>query len=228
MDYQNFKNELYATVLCKEETVEKYAKMTDKEEAERLRVQYFLERYPAILRPLNYKRNQAELKEGIYWRFGDISLVLYAPLFDGGDDDVMMQVDREVIRKWHVEEQMLLEEALQVTSRRRPLRLYRSTDMEILPEEGARGYRLTAVGYINGAVAFFYPGVRERIAELMGGDYYVGFINVHEALVQPVRYKVLQEMKAAILRTSILGDGREVLTEKVYRYCCHQARLVEV
>ena len=217
---------------------------------EHMRVQFFLRRYPVVLRPLNFDRNRMELEEGVYWRFGDISLALYAPLYESGAENVIIQISRRTVRQWKMAESLLLVQALRVTCASRPPRLYRSGDVAgfsdpeegtFMPDEcgrkiviqndaqeGVRGYRLTALGYTNGAVALFYPGVQERLAELFGGDYYIGFISVHEAVVHPVRYKVLQQMKAAILRASVLGDRREVLTEKVYRYCCHQGRLVEV
>lgn len=217
---------------------------------ERIRIQHFLHTYQVMVRPLNFTRSRLELEDGVYKRVGDISLVLYAPLFENDEDEVMMQISRNTVRKWKVAEKILLEEALHTTCAVRPPRLYRGTDILefVRPEEGifmpgenggklciqddekegVRGYRLTTVGHVNGAVALFYPGVLERLAELFGEDYYIGFISVHEVVVHPVRYKVLQEMKAAILRANVLCDSREMLTDKVYRYCCHQKRMVEV
>lgn len=216
---------------------------------EQIRVQRFVYTYHVVVRPLNFTRRREELVNGVYKRFGDISLVLYASLFEN-EDEVMMQISRDTVRKWKMPEKTLLEEALRTTCALCPPRLYRSTDMQgtadseegiFMPEEsgrkiciqndekeGIQGYRLTALGCANGAVALFYPGVLERLAELFGGDYYIGFTSVHEAVVHPVRYKVLQEMKTAILRANVLCDSREMLTDKVYRYCCHQGRMVEV
>lgn len=217
---------------------------------ERIHVQEFLYTYQVMVRPLNFTRSRQELENGIYKRFGDISLVLYAPLFENEEDEVMMQISRDTIRQWKMAEKTLLEDALRATCALRPPRLYRGTDIQglasseegvFMPGEGGRklciqndekegiqGYRLTALGHANGAVALFYPDVLEQLAELFGGDYYIGFTSVHEVVVHPVRYKVLQEMKAAILRANVLCDSREMLTDKVYRYCCHQRRMVEV
>ncbi|MBE5865889.1 MAG: hypothetical protein E7292_06735 [Lachnospiraceae bacterium] len=217
---------------------------------EHFRVQYFLNAHQVMVRPLNFARSRLELEDGVYKRFGDISLVLYAALFEADEDKVMMQVSRNMVRQWKMADKLLLEEALRATCEVRPPRLYRSTDIVdmagfeegiFMPEEcgekfcvlgnekeGMRGYRLTTLGHVNGAVALFYPGVLERLAELFGGDYYIGFISVHEVVVHPVQYKILQEMKAAILRANVLCDSREMLTDKVYRYCCQQGRMVEV
>lgn len=216
---------------------------------ERFRVQNFLHTYQVMARPLNFTRSRWELENGVYKRFGDISLALYAPLCQH-DNEGMMQISRDMVRQWKIAEQMLLEEALRVTCAVRPPRLYHSTDIPELAgsedgifmpgesggqrcllneeKEGIKGYRLTVLGYVNGAVAIFYPGVLEQLAELFGGDYYIGFTSVHEVVVYPVGYKVLQEMKETILRANVLCDSREMLTDKVYRYCCLQGRMVEV
>ena len=37
---------------------------------------------------------------------------------------------------------------------------------------------ITTTSQMNGAIAMFYPGVKERLAELFGGDYYVAFTSV--------------------------------------------------
>jgi hypothetical protein len=35
----------------------------------------------------------------------------------------------------------------------------------------------------NGAIAMFYPGVKEKLAELFGGNYYVAFTSVDDARI---------------------------------------------
>lgn len=204
-----------------------------------------------VLRPLNYERNREELKDGVYWRFGEIALVLYVPLRESGEERMTMKLSRRTAQQWNVSKDMLLMNALLTTCCDMPPRLYRGADLSRFecadggkfmpgepcgaddadfgdPDEGRRGYRLTNVGRANGAISLFYPGVQERLAALFHGDYYAGFINVHEAVIHPVRYKALGEMKAAILRANALCDGRETLTSRVYRYCGAQRRLVEV
>ena len=94
--------------------------------------------------------------------------------------------------------------------------------------EGIQGYRLTTVKWVNGAVALFYPCVMKRLAEMLGGDYYVGFTSIHEAVIHPIRYKILNEMKAAILHTNAVCEETEMLTNCVYRYCSVKDMLLEV
>ncbi|MCM1099886.1 MAG: DUF5688 family protein [Clostridium sp.] len=204
-----------------------------------------------IMRPLNYERNREELRDSVYWRFGEIALVLHVPLRESGEEHMTMKLSRRTAQQWNVSSGILLMNAILTTCRDMPPRLYGGGDLSrfactdrgrFMPgesrgpeeprfengEEGRQGYRLTNVGRTNGAIALFYPGVQERLAVLLRGDYYVGFINAHEAVVHPVRYKVLGEMKAAVLRANVLCDRREMLTSRVYRYCSAQKRLVEV
>lgn len=217
----------------------------------KVRLDAFLKKYALTLRPLNYHENRLELKDAVYKRFGDISLVLYAVMFEYGRDAVTVKIARSETDERHISGEVLVDEAINVTGRKRPPRLYYGTELEgeyapdrgvFMPDEtgeqieihnrdvreGMQGYRLTVLGHVNGAVAIFYPGVKERLAELLEGDYYVGFISVHEVAVHPVRHKSLGEMKTAIARANILREPREKLTDRVYRYSSSQKRLVEV
>lgn len=204
-----------------------------------------------ILRPMNWERGRAELKDNVYWRFGDTALVLYMLLGESREGKNAMKVTRKMLRGRTASDEVLLINALLNCCSCMPPRLYCGTDLadcgdtvrgSFMPWEaetaepgelrdavqGVRGYRLTTLGHAYGAVALFYPGVQERLAGLFGGDYYVGFISVHEAVVHPVRHKNLSEMKAALLRANALCDRRDMLSTRVYRYCLGRGRMVEV
>ncbi len=204
-----------------------------------------------VLRPLNYYRNREELEDCIYWRFGDVALVLYDLVFETEEDCTTMKIYREMAEEWGVEDDILLNNALFNTRVRMPPRLFHGNDIRFqrsqndgifMPgdgeinvrieeeneQEGMRGYRLTTTRWINGAIALFYPYVKEQLAWMMKGDYYVGFPSIHEAVVHPVRHKVLSEMKAAIQHTNIVFDEREMMTDRVYRYLSSRMELVEV
>ncbi|MCM1552989.1 MAG: hypothetical protein NC092_09890, partial [Butyrivibrio sp.] len=80
----------------------------------------------------------------------------------------------------------------------------------------------------DGALAFFYPEMKERLADLLEGDYYVGFLNVNEVVVCPVRRKILGELKSAVFYANALLDERKKLTDRIYRYSSSYGRLIEV
>lgn len=203
-----------------------------------------------ILRPLNYHLNREELLEGIYWRFGDIALALYAQLYGAGNDSVM-KVRRYMVDKMNMHPEKMLINGLLNTNLKMPPRLFLAGDIRFtygwqdgvfMPgekgkcivitaedaEEGIRGYRLTTVNMKNGAVAIFYPGVAERLSELLEGDYYVGFISVHEAVIHPVRCKDVDEMKASIHHINAVYDEKDMLSNQVYRYYSKRRKLLEI
>lgn len=203
-----------------------------------------------IVRPLNFGNNREELENCIYWKYGDIALVLYALLYDMDKDFMTMKITKGMLEKWGVSDTETLTNALLNTYAKMPPRLYHGTDIrpsydlqdgvfmgekgnpiEIHSEdeeEGLRGYRLTTTKWLNGAVALFYPGVKERLAQIFQGDYYVGFTSIHEAVLHPVQHKILGEMKAAIQHTNAVFDRREMLTNCVYRYSGTRNELIEV
>lgn len=204
-----------------------------------------------ILRPLNYTRHKQSLNNCIYWRYGDIALVLYGLLSSVGDDYITMKIQREITKRWDISNEQLLANALWNCYAKMPPRLFRAEDMVNSPQpqqgvfmpreqgipiqinkknrnEGIKGYRLTTTRQMNGALAIFYPGVQERIAEILGGDFFVGFTSVHEAVIHPVAYKNLNDMKEAIQHVNAVFDEQDMLTNRVYRYSCKRKQLLEV
>ncbi len=203
-----------------------------------------------IVRPIHYETNQYELESGIFWKFGDMALTLYGIVYDAEDDYVTMKLKREITDVWKMEDDTLLENALKNSVSLMPPRLYRSTDLRskhsleegIFMEcdgetdqelfhtgsmEGVLGYRLTTTKTINGAIAFFYPGVRERLGELFG-DYYVGFTSIHEAVIHPVNHQNPQCMKESIREINEVFPKEEMLSNCIYRYRTRRGDLIEV
>ena len=77
---------------------------------------------------------------------------------------------------------------------------------------------LTTTRKLNGAIAMFYPGVKERLARLSGGSYYVAFTSVNEACIHPagtiLPIRILRSLKH-LNRTC--GEA-ERLSQKVFFY----------
>lgn len=94
--------------------------------------------------------------------------------------------------------------------------------------EGSLGYRLSTTKGINGAVALFYPGVQERLSQMMGGDYLVGFTSIHEAIIHPVSRQQPLNMKESIHDINEVFPWDEMLSDRVFRYCSERRELVEV
>lgn len=86
-------------------------------------------------------------------------------------------------------------------------------------------YRLSTTSALNGAVAAFYPGVQEKIAELTGGDYYVGFTSLHEAMIQSVQLFTAFNVRESVRYVNSNFPRDEVLTNKVFRYNTESGKL---
>lgn len=193
-----------------------------------------------IIRPQNYYCCREELKNAVYWKFGDIALVLHTILYENKKDYISMRCSRDAIRYRGVPNELIMVNALLQTCVMLPPRMHYGRDIQrylngrnegpivMCREEGIRGYRLTNSKGMDGAAVLFYPKVKEQLAGMFGGDYYVGFLNIREVVIHPVRHKVLAEMKAAVQRNNAMFAEREVLTNKVYRYCDSRKKLIEV
>lgn len=204
-----------------------------------------------IIQPVNYENQRRLLTDSIYWKYGEIALVLHAIVREEGEHYVTMLPMQDIREKWNMSDRQIFGNALQNSLRKMPPRLFPIADRGNAPshtegvfmqgergkivrlhkwsrEEGEQGYRLTTSRQEGGAIAIFYPGVKEQLAKLFGGDYYVGFTGIHEAILHPVWCKQLTEMKRTIRHINAVFDEQDMLSNSVYRYCCQRRELLEV
>lgn len=73
---------------------------------------------------------------------------------------------------------------------------------------------------INGAIAAFYPGVLERLYQMVGEDFYLVFTSIYDVHIHPISGKV----RAETMRDCLSGTNRdinkreELLSRQIYRY----------
>ena len=77
---------------------------------------------------------------------------------------------------------------------------------------------VTTTKQVNGAVAMFYPGVKERIAELYGDSYYVVFTSIHEARTHCRGAFSPRLILRSLKETNQAFPAEEMLSEKVFYY----------
>lgn len=205
--------------------------LIDRNEYEALRDKVFI-------RLLNYNDHRYELKGNVYRRFGDIVQVLYLLASDehnGEHHDVFsMKLPRAAMEGWGLSEAVVWENAMSSTYMMSPPRMYLNpmdsykppyhkgafmalnSDITSIPERAVPA--VTTTTQMNGAVAMFYPGVQERIAELFGGDYYVAFTGIHEARLHKKGTISPREILGHIKYMNRTFDPAEVLSRKVYLY----------
>ena len=144
------------------------------------------------------------------------------------------KVNKGIFEKWNKTIDEVWEAALTNTYVLAPPRMYMSPFDRIAPayEKGAfmaLGSKMksfgktsvpsvTTIKQVNGAIAMFYPGVKEKIASMAGGSYYVAFTSIHEAEIHcantiPPR-SILRNLKSV---DKAFGP-EETLSKKVYFY----------
>lgn len=217
--------------VCKRKDVANIMELFDKAE-------YALLKEKIFIRPLNYADHRYELKNNIYRRIGDIVLVLYILVNDeltGSRHNVMsVKLPKNMVEGWDLPENEIWGNAMTNTYIMAPPRIFinpldtykapyhkgafmaLNSDIKSLSEASVP--TVTTTTQMNGAIAMFYPGVKERIAELFGDSYYVAFTSVHDAklhkkgTIPPIH--ILRSLKD----TNNAFDPADILSRKVYLY----------
>ncbi len=192
-----------------------------------------------IIRPLNFTDRRYDLKDAIYKRIGDIVLVLYMLASDEHINNhrnvISTKIKREIFQNWGVDEEEAWQAALLNTNIMSPPRLYVSLKdlmdppytkgafMALNPDVTSFGMydipTLTTTSQMNGAIAFFYPGVMEKIAQMAGDkDYYVAFTSIHDVKIHVKGSIPPIEILRNIKSVNKAFPKDEILTRKVYLY----------
>ncbi|MBR1628719.1 MAG: hypothetical protein IJ679_05565 [Lachnospiraceae bacterium] len=152
-----------------------------------------------IVRLLNYEKNKLALKKAVYKRIGDMALVLYYRIKEEQNNLMSAKVYADTLEHWNMSLEEVWEFALDRAKQLYPPRLCESLQMMntgyakayFMPEDAPnlklpypeRIYTLTTDPPVNGATAIFYKGVKERIAELLGGSFYAAFTSWGEVAI---------------------------------------------
>ncbi|MBQ6151998.1 MAG: hypothetical protein IJJ03_10145 [Mogibacterium sp.] len=96
-----------------------------------------------------------------------------------------------------------------------------------VPAGAGPGFVLTNSGFFWGAGTLFYPGIMDRICELLGGDFYVLPSSVHELILIKVEDQDPQEL-ADLVRSANRSVVREneILADDLY--ICESGKLCRV
>lgn len=214
----------------------KYAKLgimelMSKNEYEPLREKLFI-------RPLNFNDHRFELKDNVYRRVGDMVLVLYVLAGDERDgerhDLMSVKMPRAMMEKWGLPEDEVWDNAMSNTYIMSPPRMYTNPLDTYNPPYSKGAFMalnsditslsartiptVTTTTQMNGAIAMFYPGVKERLAELFGGDYYVAFTSIHDVRLHKKGTMAPRQILSCLKDTNKAFDPTEILSRKVYLY----------
>ncbi len=187
-----------------------------------------------FLRPLSYNNFAWEAGGYIYRRVEDIALVLYVLIRDDEKGIDSAKLPKEMLKKWGMDADEVLDEAMLNTYCMAQPRIYLSPFECINPpfERGAfMSFNslitaldkwsiptVTTTKLTNGAIAMFYTGVKEKIAELYGDSYYVAFTSIHEARTHCRGAYPPRDILKSLKETNRVFPKEEMLSNKVYYY----------
>lgn len=188
-----------------------------------------------FIRLLNLEKNKEDLKDAVYRTLGDIAMVVYLKIGDMDGCLTSLKIRKSLLRKWELEDKFIFEKALFNTYRMSPPRIFLWEkllfDLEysgeaFMSQEGEEGIKQNDMGTclstesrVNGAVAIFLPGVAQRIAHLLGSDFFIVFTSVHEAMLHSDQVVKAEELKKILADTIREATPEEdFLTYKIYHY----------
>ncbi len=187
-----------------------------------------------FLRPLSYNNFAWEAGGYIYRRVEDIALVLYVLIRDDEKGIDSAKIPKEMLKKWGMDADEVLDEAMLNTYCMAQPRIYLSPFECINPpfERGAfMSFNspitaldkwsiptVTTTKLTNGAIAMFYTGVKEKIAELYGDSYYVAFTSIHEARTHCRGVYPPRDILKSLKETNRVFPKGEMLSNKVFYY----------
>ncbi len=194
-----------------------------------------------MFRLVHYEKNKTRLERMPYIRFLDLALVFYFEMdwVHKENGQASVQIEKEHLAMWGIDEGTLYDLALQNTMRDLPAVHKQMCDviLQIMAGEGVEldadeieafrtenadvhMYVLSNPKSYFGASAMYYPGVLRDIAEVMESDLIVLPSSVHEVILLSANeeddYNKLNEMIEDINQHQVAEE--EVLSEHLYYY----------
>ena len=188
-----------------------------------------------FIRLLNVNLHREKLRNAVYYVLGDIALALYVKIGESEGLISSTKVQEDVLHMWPCEREEVFKEALMNTYYMAPPRIYSweklffhpgyrgEAFMNLLEEhqlhKDCMGNCLSTLRKTEGAVAIFLPGVAERLADLLGANFYIVFTSVHEVMIHN-ETQVDPEDLRTVLKDTIkeATSEEEFLSYYIYHY----------
>ena len=227
MDYLKHMNNTEEVSEYVKHSIEEYGKISEDVKFVIDRMEFYdLIKDRLIIRPLNYSNNKNNLEDYVYDTFGDIALVLYA-VIDDEESLHTVKIPYDIFKKWNLDKKVVFTAAMDSTKKSAEARIY--TDLRSINGDGMDINdnvilesntipMITTTRKTNGAIAMFYPEVKEKIAELFGDSFYVAFTSIHEAMIHKKGAIDPSSIRRHVRVTNRTFGMDEALTEEVYYY----------
>lgn len=189
-----------------------------------------------IIRPLNFDNAKNDLTGFVFKVSGDIALVLYAVVLDDEENGALntVKIPLEIANSWDIDIDTAFIAAMVNTMQFAPARIYtnilkidETEDSEsdlmnpkyTMKHLGEHAIPLvTTTRKTNGAISLFYPGVKEKIAEMFDDSFYVAFTSIHEAMIHKNGSIDASSIKRHVMATNRTFGPQDTLSNEVYYF----------
>ena len=186
-----------------------------------------------FVKPLNKKAHSLELEDAVHKDVGDIACVVYMML-SNTNEYFCVKIKNQHLKQWKMTKEAVMEEALKNTCQMTPPFIYTNGKNKwggSFMENGAfclsksdkvMGVRLSTNTKEYGAISVFYPGVLQRLAQLMESDLYILFTSRNESSIYSVNESNLEDIKDELhIMETDYDNGiwyEDSLSEELYYY----------
>ena len=179
-------------------------------------------------RLISYEANAERLKQMPHRKWQDLAVIYVCQVPFEPNDYYCMEINGGLLEEWKLDEERLFEAAWERVGRPE---LYKIDDLGSLLEKaglpsanemetGKTILVLTNQESFFGAIGILLPEIREKLAERLGGDYFIIPSSVHECLVMPAHELAdpdrLNRMIREINENEL--EPQEILADHAYRY----------
>ena len=186
-----------------------------------------------FVKPLNKKAHSLELEDAVHKDVGDIACVVYMML-SNTNEYFCVKIKNQHLEQWEMTKEAVMEEALKNTCQMAPPLICTNDENKwegSFMENGAfclsksdkvMGVRLSTNTKEYGAISVFYPGVLQRLAQLMGSDLYILFTSGNESTIYSANESNLEDIKDELhIMETDYDNGiwyEDSLSEELYYY----------
>lgn len=186
-----------------------------------------------FVKPLNKKAHSLELEDAVHKDVGDIACVLYMML-SNTNEYFCVKIKNQHLKQWKMTKEAVMEEALKNTCQMTPPFIYTNGKNKsggsfmdngafcLSKSDKVMGVQLCTNAKENGAVSVFFPGVLQRLAQLMESDLYILFTSRNESSIYSVNESNLEDIKDELhIMETDYDNGiwyEDSLSEELYYY----------
>ena len=170
------------------------------------------------------ERNSTVLNNIVGTTYHDLIVTCHLLLDDDGDQIASVAIQKEWLKKWHVEEEQLIRDTIDSGEKLFPAYIRKLYELIGIgrDEPDISMIVITNDRFINGAATILYPGVLDRVGDMIGGSYYIIPSSIHDMIAvangNDIYGEYLNKMIVLANNNKNCVPENEVLSNHAYHY----------